>query len=328
MLGFDERLKESETDTFFDNDDAYDDDAALVTDLPAYDTGSDRDGLTAQPKSTSTGAPPALPTRPRSDSSPLDPDVIPTTATIEVRTGSHGGTKRQPPAVPPHRSVSRPPVAVQPAAEEGADHLRERSASDPFLDPGDRRRPILPMSVSPGDEPLAQSTTPPPLPARHLGGQPPTSPTSTPLLTATSSQSNLNPVSTRPLPSSTPARTRRPSAGPASADPPPQFRVFTAPAWLTDPELRALAALFPEWGRMPKAGLIKLAANASGSKADEESVVGGSGGLSRSTSSGSSGVGRGHGEVRVGEGGLRDEGWRGTRWERFVGWWKRLFGRG
>jgi len=326
VLGFDELLKESETDTFFDDDNDFDDDAALVPDSANYDYDeSDRDEPSTRPISppNATGAPRALLNRPRSDSSPLDPDVIPTTAAIEVRTGSH--TKRQPPAVPPHRAASRPPP-VQRAAEEETDRLRERSVSDPFLDPGDRRRPILPVSVSFGDEPLAQSTTPPPLPARHHASSPmPASPTSAPLLGPTSSQSNLNPAAIRP------PRARRPSAGPGSGEPVPQFRIFTAPSWLTDPELRALAGLFPEWARLPKAGLIKLAASAGGGgggRVDEEGAVEGDEGLSRSTSTASSGVGRGHGEIRVSGGGLREEGWRGTGWERFVGWWRSLFGTG
>lgn len=202
---------------------------------------------------------------------------------------SQSRPKRTPPKVPPHRSI-------------GTNSSRERSMSDPFLDPGDRRTPVTsgPLSDPPS----------PGLPSPSAA---------TPFLDSSSSPA---------LPSASPPLPQRPSPVPRgsshpSASPPPQFRIFTLPPYLTDPELRSLARLFPDF-------IASRAQPAMASvKVDEEAAVAasarlGSGPSPMQVEEGASGR-LGHGEIRIGVS-SRDEGWTGTLWERFISWLRGLFG--
>lgn len=192
------------------------------------------------------------------------------------------------PSPPISRKAKRPPPQVPPHRQPT---LRTRASSDPFIDP-DRRTPVT-------NGPL--SSPPMPSPNSEVGLL--DSPSSTP----------RTPLAT---PSASPLLNVEP------APPPPQFRIFTVPAYLTDPELVALAKLFPEFvtvGATPPRFPGKV---------DEENV-GAEARLGPSGSGRGAGGGEeariGHGEIRIGAG-ARDAGFRGTGWERFVAWLRRLFG--
>lgn len=134
----------------------------------------------------------------------------------------------------------------------------------------------------------------------------------------------LTPPLSPPLESSAlpPAVPRRRPSRTIDRPPPPQFRILTLPSYLTDPELQSLASLFPPFITSRSLG------TRFNTPLDEESGPSARLGESASARLGESGEeGRvGHGEIRIGGEG-RDEGWRGTGWERFVGWLKRLLRR-
>jgi hypothetical protein len=198
--------------------------------------------------------------------------------------------KKVPPSVPPHRD----------SATSGL--LRERSSSDPFLDPTERR-----VAVASG--PL---TPPPMVPSSSYA--------------SSSSGANSSRTTTPLLSSVSPPRsTPTPDVFALARSPQPQFRIFTLPAYLTDPELRSLAALFPDF-ITSKARSAKFA-----SPSFEQDSASGRARLSTiAVVSGLSGTEEGklgHGEIRMGSE-MRDEGYRGTTWERFKAWFGQCLGRG
>ncbi|KAM0789438.1 hypothetical protein ACM66B_000261 [Microbotryomycetes sp. NB124-2] len=183
-----------------------------------------------------------------------------------------------------HVNATAPPAPVS---------ARDRSTSDPFLDPKDR-----PTKSDQMADPLT-----------------PTSPLSPSLTT----ESPL-------LPEPNEAHGAR-SHQTSTAD---DMRVFTLPSYITDPELLALNRLFPDFitSRTRLAMFVDVGDDglASGSKPSRHSVVGSQARLPVTTSTSQKvGPHPGHGEVRVSDS-VRDPGWRGTLVERFILWIKRLFG--
>ena len=161
--------------------------------------------------------------------------------------------------------------------------LRTRAISDPFLDPGDRRTLVLNGPLTPSSPKEATALLPPaPSPASA------THDITSPLL---------------------------------DAAPPPQFRIFSVPSYLTDPELHALLKLFPDYVTS------KAPRFAAGSKVDEESA-GAEARLGPANGPTDDDFGTakiGHGVIRIGA--LeRDDKWRGTGWQRFICWLRALFG--
>ncbi|GAA5965054.1 hypothetical protein JCM21900_000662 [Sporobolomyces salmonicolor] len=206
--------------------------------------------------------------------------------------GSQG--KKQPPAVPPHRGS-----------------LRSRSTSDPFLDPRDKAKAQA-----------KNKPTPPALPPRQPSADaPPPSPD--PTADADASTPFLPPIASPATPAApldrSPPAPSRPSHSRSAPAVRPQIRTFTLPAYLTNPELRSLCRLFPEFVSSPARAGARFRSPSTSSmdrtRAQEDAGVGG--GPARV----------GHGELRIGKG-ERAEGWQGTVWERFVAWFQRLFGRG
>lgn len=187
--------------------------------------------------------------------------------------------KKSPPAVPPHRSI-------------GKTSLRDRAGSDPFLDPSDRRTPVAKGPLSDPPSPVLPSPS-----------------SETPFFDSAVAES------TRPAPNP-----RRLSQATISlpAPPPPQFRIFTLPPYLTDPELTQLARLFPDFIR---ARSMPTSPTAAPTKMDEEAALGRAEGGAGEVSIGKAG----HGEVRIGAT-SRDAGWTGTMWEEFICWLMGLFG--
>lgn len=193
--------------------------------------------------------------------------------------------RKQPPPVPPHRGS-----------------LRNRSGSDPFLDADEKVAKLAAQQRRRTD--LAPPASP------SAGPPSPDSPSaSVPLLAADSAP---------PLPSpriSTSAN-RRPLPSPAVA---PKFRVFTLPPYLSNPELRSLCRVFPDFitspvrksARFPSSSAQTTPAALEAGEADE----GGEAGAARV----------GHGALRIGRQD-RAEGWKGTLWERLVAWLRALFG--
>lgn len=189
---------------------------------------------------------------------------------------------------PGHRKQP-PPVPPH----RGSGSLRARAGSDPFLNPQEKvsRRPHA--QPHPHPQPETQAVSPPasvsplPSPSSH----------SVPLLSVAS------PVS--PVP---PAAPTAPSAAAA------QFRVLTLPGHLSNPELRALCRLFPPFISSPARSSARLPPRAGG-RTPAQLEAGEAGRAARV----------GHGELRVGQA-SRDEGWRGSWWERFVLWLRALFG--
>lgn len=174
-------------------------------------------------------------------------------------------------------SMKRQPPTVPPHRSTSGS-IRTRAPSDPFLDPKDAPTSSL-GPLSPTSSPSTTKFTPTP---------------STPFL------SDPSPISSIEL--SLPSTARR--------APLPQIRIFTLPAYITDPELRSLSNLFPDFitsKSKPKPKDIVQ---------DEESSIGFDSYTTKV----------GHGEIKIGNQ-LRDEGWRGTRWERFKTWFFSCFGR-
>jgi len=212
-------------------------------------------------------------------------------------------TKKQPPAVPPHRMS-----------------LRNRAPSDPFLDPGDKLRAASsPPAVSPRELPTSPTTPTANLASPDLL----TATSSTPFLTS-SGLPSPDPTCPSPPPpiSRPPLLPSRSSQGPPLPAVEPQFRIFTLPSYLTNPELRSLCRLFPDFISSPARTGARFRSASVGStdrtKAQEDAGVNGKGG----------GLAKvGHGELRIGSG-ERDVGWRGTLWERILAWFRACFGRG
>ncbi|KAI5474767.1 hypothetical protein MNV49_002500 [Pseudohyphozyma bogoriensis] len=288
VLGFSEEIKESESrpQSYFEEEDDDEERSALAPPPPLDATHDSSDDYSAsEPATSPSTSPPSLPPR-----NPLSSSQSSKTSTKS--------NKPPPPQVPPHRGS-----------------LRTRSTSDPFLDPGDRdrekRTPVEKGPLSP--------------PSPELGSEPaspvPTGVAATRKYSNTSNGGTSSGLQSPLLASYSPVG----GMGTASGDqqpPPQQFRLFTLPPYLTDPELRDLAGLFPDFIKeKARSARFKAAGVVGGRKADEESVLSGTGG----GGSAGEGVKVGHGEVSVGVG-LRDEGWRGTTWERFVGWLKGVFG--
>lgn len=128
----------------------------------------------------------------------------------------------------------------------------------------------------------------------------------------------------------------------------PRWRTWTAPANLSDPDLRRLCKLFPghvskvaaaKSTRLPYTGPTKAGGGSGATPKEMEEGLGG--GASAMGSGGGGVVGRGEGGKRVGKGVLegagtgrmwkgekeRDPGWKGGWWQRFVGWLGGCFGR-
>ncbi|GAA6018783.1 hypothetical protein JCM11491_003446 [Sporobolomyces phaffii] len=249
---------------------------------------------------TASTEPPLLdPTSPLSTSS--DAAIEPRSFPEEhgMLTTDTAGSKKQPPAVPPHRSS-----------------LRNRSPSDPFCDPGSK----LEISLSPA--PALPSREPPSSPGLDVASPDLASTTcSTPLLASpiTSLEEKTPAISATTLSAPRPSldRSRSSQSAPAVA---PQFRTFTLPPYLTNPELRALCRLFPEFISTPARTGARFRSSSISStdrtKAQTDAGV----------NAGAAGPTRvGHGDLRIGNE-QRDAGWRGTLWERIIAWFKAWFG--
>ncbi|GAA5898247.1 uncharacterized protein JCM6883_000968 [Sporobolomyces salmoneus] len=251
------------------------------------------------------------------DNTPVNPAIISSAAEVteeHVMLGdkeeSPTTKRKEPPAVPPHRNS-----------------LRHRSPSDPFCDPHDKANsepPALPPRSSPRLE----------LPSPDLSS----TTVSTPFLLASDlpSPDPISPVSpVSPSLASPELEQKTPLLPAASSIPPPriasvepQFRIFTLPAYLTNPELRSLCRVFPEFIASPARTGSRFRSASVGSmdqtKAQKDA------GVNTRAERGGGGKGPakiGHGELRIGAG-ERDAGWRGTWWERFVAWFKALFSMG
>ncbi|GJN90986.1 hypothetical protein Rhopal_004000-T1 [Rhodotorula paludigena] len=195
--------------------------------------------------------------------------------------------RKEPPPVPPHR---------------GSLNARTRSGSDPFLDPTEKTA-------------RQHASAPPHLAASAVS----------PLASPASPASPISPSASVPLLSSTSPTTpdpRTPSSPVAHATPPAQYRLFTLPSYLTNPELLTLCALFPDFISTPSTRSAarlpsrKAAQTPARLEAGEAHDLDGADGTT---------VRVGHGTLRLGTA-RRDAGWRGTWWERIVSWLRRLFG--
>lgn len=94
--------------------------------------------------------------------------------------------------------------------------------------------------------------------------------------------------------------------------PPLMIRTFTMPPYLTDPELKALRAMFPRWITQPAIDSLPLA------RATPRTLEEGRGVREMK-------VVNGHGVVRLSER-PRDSGFKGSLWERITSWFGSLFG--
>ncbi|GAA5987667.1 hypothetical protein JCM10908_007159 [Rhodotorula pacifica] len=252
--------------------------------------------------------------------------VAPVVFERPTRKASAGGSA-PPPPVPPHRGSTAAAAAT----------ARNRAPSDPFLD----NKAALLSSDAVLDEvdvestaasPTMQLPLPLPLPSPssfgengdtglasptastpflpHSASSPPPSSTANPLVPSRSSRHSTAPP---PPPSRAHAHT---STLPSSPAVPPQFRIFTLPPYLTNPELLALLRHFPSFIAAP---VRRAAASGKGVQELEEklsNVVHGEVALAAS------------GEAEGLEGGtaVRNPGWKGTLWERLIIWLRRLFG--
>ncbi|POY75623.1 hypothetical protein BMF94_1245 [Rhodotorula taiwanensis] len=214
-------------------------------------------------------------------------------------------TSGPPPPVPPHRGSS----------------ARHRAPSDPFLD---NKAPQSDVGLHAADEagrvaigstPSSTSLLPLPSPISPLaydGGL--SSPTaSTPFLLSTHAPASLptTPLARSPLGSTS----HRPIPTPAVA---PEFRVFTLPPYLTNPELHELLRLFPSFIGAP----VRRAAASAITTHELETKV--SAVVHGDVSNGSAGGGGGGGASESAQY-MRNAGWKGTLWQRFVLWLMRLF---
>ncbi|GAA5876448.1 hypothetical protein JCM16303_003537 [Sporobolomyces ruberrimus] len=265
----------------------------LHTDTFRSSMRSELSDLLAGDKSVPCVLDPSL-TTPDSDEDQLDAQSAPEEQCMLEK---EGDAKKSPPVVPPHRSS-----------------LRDRSPSDPFCDPGDRP---------------TKASTAPALPPRESPGSPRMEFTSPDLASTTSSTpflSSVDPPSPGPTSPVSPKPARPPLLPSRSSHSPPavepQFRIFTLPTYLTNPELRALCRMFPDFIATPARTGARFRSTSVSSmdrtKAQKDAGV--------NEGSGGGGPTRvGHGELRIGSG-ERDPGWRGTLWERIIAWFKALFG--
>ncbi|KAM0748916.1 hypothetical protein T439DRAFT_335541 [Meredithblackwellia eburnea MCA 4105] len=252
VLGFTEKLKETSTMSYFDEEEEDDDPTAsparvrttALEDEPAHEE-AEEDELTVV-----VGGSDGLSSQPS-----------------QVRKKS----KKQPPPVPTHRQPT----------------LRGRAISDPFLDPGDRGR----NGNGTSSNPLSLSPSPSSSPSISGGGGGPLSPTPvhphlplspTTTSSATADETNHLLSTTPPPPPSLPQTPPpRPHPYPASPildePPPPQFRVFTLPSYLTNPELAQLVKLFPDFVTSPARGKNFTPSSSSSSKKVVKKEGGGAG---------------------------------------------------
>ncbi|GAA5857841.1 hypothetical protein JCM8547_006000 [Rhodosporidiobolus lusitaniae] len=222
-----------------------------------------------------------------------------------------GSTVKKPaPPVPPHRGS-----------------VRDRSKSDPFLAPEEKAAKLALAAAASSSSPHPNPPLSPVSPAPPSPD--PTADATTPFLAYPSAAPSPS-LPPRPTP------TRSPSSHLLPAPLKPQFRTFTLPSYLTNPECRALCRLFPDFISSPTRPKARFRSN-SASKAEKakkrKAVAEGAAGGDLEAQEGKEeeqeggGVGKvGHGELRIGKS-TRDKGWKGTAWERFCGWFKGLFGR-
>ncbi|BGO91944.1 hypothetical protein NBRC10512v2_004206 [Rhodotorula toruloides] len=188
--------------------------------------------------------------------------------------------RKQPPPVPPHRGS-----------------IRNRSGSDPFLDADEKAAKLAAQQKRQAD------LAPPAAPLSPVSPSPDAPSASAPLLSAAGPAAPSLPsprISTsanRPLPSPVV---------------PPQFRTFTLPSYLTNPELRSLCRLFPDFITSPVRKNARFPSSAQKTPATLEAGEAGETKV-------------GHGALRIGRQ-ERAEGWKGTLWERLVEWLRALFG--
>lgn len=241
--------------------------------------------------------------------SAVSPGLDPTTPLISVSSASldspapHMQQKRTPPAVPPHRGTLNKST-------------RARATSDPFSDAAADGRTLVADGGPLSDDPPSPGLS---------------SPATSPLLSDSSSPNSMSPTL---LPSDT--NVSAPLMNTASSSPPiAQLRIFSLPGYLTNPELRALCRLFPDFiAQASDAQRLKATSGLSSSKSQsslKDAAV-----LPRHTGEAASlrteytadeegGLRLGHGVVRFGSE-MRDEGWNGTLLERFMYWLRALFG--
>lgn len=250
---------------------------------------------------------------------------------------------RRAPVIPPHRNSTQRPS-------------RMRSISDPFLDPGEGRIPIDQGPLSPPLTPNTSSPTPfftSSHPAAFSSSSYTDDLRSPPPNRRYSNSHSHSHSRATPAPARSVRSTPIVAVAPVES-PPPQFRIFTVPSYLTDPELRSLCAAFPDFITSGSRGLNFVSPSSTGSASPavgtggEEGGGGGEEGTTTKlgvlasavpTSSpmmgpGGTGTGAvGGGEVKFGHGIVRigvlsrDVAWNGTLWERFCAWWRALFGR-
>ncbi|KAK4054621.1 hypothetical protein OIO90_003433 [Microbotryomycetes sp. JL221] len=188
------------------------------------------------------------------------------------------------PASPLELVVSLPPAS------------RDRSTSDPFLDPGDR---VMSAAKNVSLDPLT-----PPSPVSPA-------PIDSPLLVPPVSPTAIDSALEQSL-------SQRAAVG--------DIRVFTLPPYLTDPELLALTRLFPDYitTRTRLAAFVDVDdEDIEVTKLGHNALVGSQARLPK-TNMAKVGAVPGHGIVRVTEN-VRDHGWRGTLFERFILWLLQLF---
>ncbi|GAA5845623.1 hypothetical protein JCM11251_007771 [Rhodosporidiobolus azoricus] len=228
---------------------------------------------------------------------PLRSSVSSTNAEAQVNANT---IKRPAPPVPPHRSGS---TATS----------RTKSKSDPFLT---REEKAASLSSLPSSAGAVES-----LPSPVLSAELEEEEEGTPSL---------------PDPSPAPPPPPSPAAPPPLVPLPlkPAYRTLTLPPYLTDPECRSLCRLFPGFIAAPtmargKGRFRRNSASRAGRGKDVAAEGGKEGGEGDGTRMGRAGAGAGgrvgHGELRIGRR-ERDEGWRGSLWERWVGWWRGLLG--
>lgn len=274
-------------------------------------------------------------------------------------------TKRPPPQVPPHRrsssaantpatstpnfsstsstsnSTTSSPSASLPSSPPSTtvdsfstritnvtNSNRTRAPSDPFLDPGERRLDIKGILIDTN-----------PLSSPKLGQGEFDSPVIASMPIRAKGITRTVPVASPPLPARPDRATKTITTAlddASSLDDGPQYRIFTTASYLTDPELDSLARLFPDF----ITASAKIEKKDKKSKTSTERVMeeargmnhgggGGSGGgeaASIASTSFSRNRSQGHGEIRIGEM-MRDEGWKGTGWQRFCFWWRKAFRR-
>lgn len=171
---------------------------------------------------------------------------------------------------------------------------RDRTSSDPFIDPSrSQGSTLVAMGSSPPDHAtLAESDQPPWTPTR---GRP---------------------------------RTRQHAIDLQNTFSEPHFRVWSFPYFISNPELQQLSALFPSF--ITKRAIPRFLVGSSLSSSPrtnstprelEEGIIGAA---TREASIGPSEIRVGTGKMRLGEQ-RRQEGWRGSFWERMRQWFRNLF---